>query len=97
MKNVNNETVGHPTHFDDKCEPGHGESRSAQRGVILLSAQQGVSVWFRRPERNLAGYMADPTLSPRYWESVSCSKHWNAISLVTRLINTPSAPLDISD
>ena len=59
MKNVNNETVGHPTHFDDKCEPGHGESRSAQRGVILLSAQQGVSVWFRRPERNLAGYTVD--------------------------------------
>ena len=40
MKNVNNETVGHPTHFDDKCEPGHGESRSAQRGVILPFSQR---------------------------------------------------------
>ena len=39
MKNVNNETVGHPTHFDDKREPGHGESRSAQRGVILSFSQ----------------------------------------------------------
>ena len=40
MKNVNNETVGHPTHFDDKCEPGHGESRSAQRVVILPFSQR---------------------------------------------------------